>query len=321
GLPYCEQPQMDFFPEWGFDGSSTSQSSGDNSDLLLKPVYCVTDPLRGKGNYCLLCEVYDAQGQPHLSNTRAPLRQLYTKVREQHDPWVGFEQEYTLFEGTSPLGWPVGGFPPPQGPFYCGVGAKKVHGRDMVEMHTKVCLAAGLMVFGTNAEVMPSQWEFQVGYRGFPEEVADPLTVSDHLWLSRWFLFRIGEEYGIEPSFANKPIKGDWNGAGNHTNFSTTAMREPNSGKGAIEQAIQQLAKTHTEHIAVYGAGLEERLTGLHETCNLNEFKSGTADRSASIRVPLRVAQKGYGYLEDRRPGANADPYRVCTRLIETICL
>jgi glutamine synthetase len=237
------------------------------------------------------------------------------------DPWIGFEQEYTLMDGTAPLGFPQTGFPAPQGPYYCSVGFNVAFGRKVVEAHTKACIDANLMIYGINAEVLPGQWEFQIGYRGIDGESADPLNVSDHLWISRWLLYRIAEDYGVVPSFDAKPVKGDWNGSGKHTNFSTKSMRDPIVGMTAIGDAIEALSGKHHEHIDVYGDGLAERLTGLHETASIHEFKSGIADRGASIRIPQQVSSKGYGYLEDRRPAANADPYAVSARILETICL
>ncbi len=319
-LPDGGTTDVSAFPEWGFDGSSTYQAEGNHSDLVLKPVYHVDDPILGRGNYLVLCEVFNPDGTAHSSNHRAGLRSLMEKVGKAHDPWIGFEQEYTLIKGRSPLGWPDGGYPGPQGPFYCGVGADEVFGRDLVEEHTEACIEAGLMIFGTNAEVMPGQWEFQIGYRGIKSESADPLTVSDHLWLARWLLYRIGEEHGISATLNPKPVEGDWNGAGKHTNFSTKAMRDEKTGMEAINAAIKALSDNHEKHIKVYGHGLAQRLTGKHETASIDAFSAGVSDRGCSIRIPLSVAKKGYGYLEDRRPGANADPYEVATALLETIC-
>jgi glutamine synthetase len=238
----------------------------------------------------------------------------------EHEPWLGFEQEYTLLRDGIPLGFPATGFPAPQGPYYCGVGADVAFGRPVVEAHTRACIQAGLMIYGVNAEVLPGQWEFQIGYRGLPQESADPLAVSDHLWLARWLLYRIAEDRGVVPTLAAKPVKGDWNGSGLHTNFSTAATRAPGSGLAALRRAIDALGKRHAEHIVVYGDGLAERLTGLHETCSIDEFRDGVADRGSSVRVPRPVAARGHGYLEDRRPAANADPYRVAARLLETVC-
>lgn len=307
-------------PDWGYDGSSTYQATGGDSDLTLRPVFKTCDPIRGGDAIVVLCEVMHADGRPHESNERAKLREVLDKGASKEQAWFGFEQEYTFFREQSPLGWPSGGFPAPQGPFYCSVGANVAYGRKIVERHTDACLDAGLLLFGTNAEVMPGQWEFQVGFRGDTTETIDPLICTDHLWVARWLLHRIGEDEGIQVSFENKPIKGDWNGAGMHTNFSTADMRDKNRGMAAIENAIVALGNNHAEHIAIYGAGLGDRLTGDHETCSIEQFRHGVADRGASIRIPRHVAQDGYGYLEDRRPGANANPYQVCTRILMSVC-
>ena len=268
-----------------------------------------------------MCEVMNPDGSAHESNSRARLRDVMERGGNQHEPWVGFEQEYTLFQGTRPLGWPENGYPAPQGPFYCGVGSKQVYGRDFVEAHMSACLEAGINLYGVNAEVMPGQWEYQIGPSGRPDEKCDPLSVCDEHWLARWLLCRVGEDFNIEVSLANKPVKGDWNGAGQHTNFSTNRMRHAETGRQEIEQAVSRLSEKHREHVSIYGDGLSDRLTGLHETCSIDEFRHGVSDRGASIRIPLGVSQKGYGYIEDRRPGANADPYQIATKLVETVCL
>ncbi|RAP26988.1 glutamine synthetase [Candidatus Marinamargulisbacteria bacterium SCGC AG-343-D04] len=307
------------FPEWGFDGSSTNQATGDNSDCILRPVSFVSNPIGGIGNFLVMCEVFDRDGNAHESNTRSILRQVLDAGAGQQDAYLGFEQEYTMFDGAgNPLGWPENGFPGPQGPYYCGVGAGRVEGRELVDKHLQACLDAGLLIYGINAEVMLGQWEFQVGYRGF-DEPADPLTTTDHHWYATWILQRLSEDFGIEVSLENKPMKGDWNGAGCHTNFSTKDMRDSEKGKAAIDRALKNLEATHQDHIKVYGDALDERLTGDHETCDINTFRYGNSDRGASIRVPLSTAQKGYGYLEDRRPGANTDPYLVSARILATI--
>ena len=298
-------------PDWGFDGSSTNQAEGNNSDCLLKPVYKVPDPIRGGDDLLVMGEVMNAARTVHDSNTRAHLREISEKY-ESEKAWFGIEQEYTLFDGRNPLGWPEGGYPAPQGPFYCGVGADEVYGRDIVEEHLQLCMDAGLEISGINAEVMPGQWEYQIGPLG-------PLESGDQMWLSRWLLYRIAEDYGVSATLHPKPVKGDWNGAGAHTNFSTKSMRSP-GGIKVIEAACEKLAKKHDEHIAVYGAHNEERLTGLHETCSIKEFRYGVSDRGASIRIPMQTANEGHGYLEDRRPSANMDPYQVCAILVKTAC-
>ena len=298
-------------PEWGFDGSSTQQAEGHFSDCLLRPVSFMPDPLRGGSDILVMCEVFNSDGSVHKSNHRAKLREL-AKQHEGEECWFGIEQEYTFFDGIKPLGWPDNGFPAPQGGYYCGVGSDEVYGREIVEDHMEACLIAGIKLSGINAEVMPGQWEFQVGPCG-------PLDVSDQLWIARWLLYRIGEDYEVSATLDPKPVKGDWNGAGAHTNFSTKAMREE-GGIKVIEDACEKLKSKHKEHIEAYGADNEQRLTGLHETCSIEEFRYGVSDRGASIRIPMQTSNDGYGYLEDRRPSANMDPYVVCTMLIETVC-
>ena len=218
-----------------------------------------------------------------------------------------------------PLCWTEKGFPKPQVHFYCAVGSEVVFGRALVEAHAQACVQAGLAFYGLNGEVMPGQWEFQVGYRGIEGEEVSALTISDHLWIARWLLHRLSEAFEIEVNFSNKPVLGDWNGAGCHTNFSTYKTRDPKIGLKAIDEAVKFLSKKHALHIPLYGAGLRSRLTGEHETCSIDQFRSGISDRGASIRIPLQVKQQGWGYLEDRRPGANCDPYLVAGRILATI--
>jgi len=301
---------LENLPDWGFDGSSTQQAEGHFSDCLLKPVYFIPDPIRGGIDILVMCEVFNADGTVHQSNHRAKLRKLAEKY-EDHACWFGIEQEYTFFDGIKPLGWPDNGFPAAQGGYYCGVGSDEVYGRDIVEDHMQACLDAGINLSGINAEVMPGQWEFQVGPSG-------PLEVSDHLWIARWLLYRIGENYEVSATLDPKPVKGDWNGAGAHTNFSTKAMREA-GGIKVIEEACEKLGKKHSEHIGAYGADNDQRLTGMHETCSIEDFRYGVSDRGASIRIPMQTSKDGCGYLEDRRPSANMDPYRVCAALMDTI--
>ena len=214
-----------------------------------------------------------------------------------------------FFDGSRPLGFPEHGFPAPQGGYYCGIGADEVFGREVVETHLAACVTAGLGISGINAEVMPGQWEFQVG-------PLSALEVSDQLWIARWLLYRTGEEHGVSATLDAKPVRGDWNGAGCHTNFSSKAMRtsyQPNV------DAAEALGNRHDLHIANYGHGIEDRLTGLHETASYKEYFYGVSDRGASVRIPWQVEVEGKGYIEDRRPCANVDPYVATQLIIETV--
>jgi glutamine synthetase len=296
-------------PIWGFDGSSTNQAPGSASDCVLQPVYVCPDPIRGGDDILVLCEVLLTDMTPHPTNTRAPLRDVSDQW-EAHEPIFGIEQEYTFFDGSRPLGFPEGGFPAPQGGYYCGVGADEIFGRPIVEKHLENCLTAGLSVSGINAEVMPGQWEFQVG-------PVPPLVASDELWIARWLLYRTAEDFGVSATLDPKPVKGDWNGAGAHTNFSTKEMRE---NYDAIITACEALGEKSMEHVKYYGFGIEGRLTGLHETAPWNEFNYGVSDRGASVRIPWQVEVDKKGYIEDRRPNANCDPYLVTRMITDTCC-
>lgn len=301
-------------PMWGFDGSSTNQAPGENSDCVLRPVFECHDPIRGGDDRLVLCDVLVPETmEPHKTNTRAACKEVAERFAD-HEAWFGMEQEYTFFEEGRPLGWPSEGYyyPAPQGPYYCGVGAIEIAGREIVEAHTTACMQAGLAISGTNAEVMLGQWEFQIGPLG-------PLEVGDHMWMARYLLYRIAEDFGVNASVSAKPIKGDWNGAGCHTNFSTNAIRENYDAIIAACEAIGAADKVE-EHLEGYGHGYEERLTGQHETAHFSEYRYGVSDRGASVRIPWQVAQDKKGYIEDRRPNANIDPYVVSRIITNTVC-
>lgn len=304
-------------PLWGFDGSSTNQAVGDDSDCMLKPAFVTIDPLKSQTrfkSFIVLCEVMNPDGTPHQTNARNHLVSV-AAMAESHKPAFGMEQEYTIIDHGRPLGFPKDGYPAPQGIYYCSAGGDRAFGRSISDDHLEACLSAGLDISGTNAEVMPGQWEYQIGG---PDTGA--LAVSDQLWISRWILLKIAERENMTVTFDPKPILGDWNGAGCHANFSTEQMRTAPDGMIHIESACEKMSTSIEKHLDNYGEGIELRLTGDHETCSHNEFKWGVADRTASIRIPRSVAIDGHGYLEDRRPNANCDPYKVCSVMLETIC-
>jgi len=328
GIPMCLDPtdirsktkilsklpkSISELPIWNYDGSSTGQAPGKDSEVMLHPVAMYRDPFRQGDHILVLCETYTPQGQPLPSNTRHQAAKIMDKAKDLK-PWFGIEQEYTILDlDGHPLGWPKGGYPKPQGPYYCGNGADKVYGRELAEAHGAACLYAGLSLSGINAEVMMSQWEYQIG-------PCEGISAGDQIWVSRYIMQRLSEEYGMYASFDVKPMPGDWNGAGCHTNFSTEPMRKP-GGFEIIKKAMDKLAKKQGEHIKVYGAGNERRLTGAHETAPITEFSWGVANRGCSVRIPRSTEADGYGYFEDRRPGSNMDPYVVTAKIVETTCL
>ena len=305
---FAEFPTLEQLPLWGFDGSSTNQAEGRSSDCVLKPVAVYPDPVRTNG-VLVMCEVMMPDGvTPHVSNTRAT-------ILDDEGAWFGFEQEYFFYKDGRPLGFPGSGYPAPQGPYYTGVGFKNVGdvARTIVEEHLDQCLAAGINHEGINAEVAKGQWEFQIFGKG-------SRRAADEVWIARYLLLRLTEKYGIDIEFHCKPLGDtDWNGSGMHCNFSTSYMREV-GGKDYFEALMGAFEKNLMDHIAVYGPDNDKRLTGKHETAPWNRFSYGVADRGASIRVPHSFVRNGYrGYLEDRRPNSQGDPYQIASQVLKTI--
>jgi glutamine synthetase len=307
---FASFPKLEELPQWGFDGSSTRQAEGRTSDCMLKPVAVFPDTTK-KNGVLVMCEVMMPDGKtPHPSNARAT-------ILDDPGAWFGFEQEYFLYKDGVPLGFPKGGgFPPPQGEYYTGVGYKNVGciAREIVDTHLDLCLDAGINHEGINAEVAKGQWEFQVFGKGSK-------SAADQVWMARYLLNRLCEKYGVDVVYHCKPLGKDvdWNGSGMHSNFSTTFMRET-GGKEYFEALMAAFDKYKNEHIAVYGPDNHLRLTGLHETQSIDKFNYGVANRGASIRVPHSFVNNGYkGYLEDRRPNSQGDPYKIASRILQTI--
>ncbi len=300
------QGTLDEIGMWSFDGSSTQQAEGGSSDCLLKPVAIYPDPVRRNG-YLVMTEVLNADGTPHSSNGRATIDD------DDNDFWFGFEQEYFLWdpETNLPLGFPRD--QTPQGQFYCSVGGKNAFGREIIEKHADQCIDAGLNFEGINAEVAAGQWEFQLFAKGAK-------LAGDEIWVARYLLERITEDYGLAINWHPKPLGAtDWNGSGMHANFSNTTLRTCGS-KETYEKICEAFRPVVKEHIAVYGAYNDQRLTGEHETQSINEFSYGVSDRGASIRIPIITVEKGWkGWLEDRRPASNGDPYKIAGRIIKTV--
>jgi len=301
-------PTLEQLPLWGFDGSSTMQAEGGSSDCMLKPVRHFPDSTR-KNGVLVMCEVMMPDGvTPHASNKRAT-------ILDDDGAWFGFEQEYFFYKDGRPLGFPASGYPAPQGPYYCGVGYKEVGSiaRKIVEQHLDLCLDAGINHEGINAEVAKGQWEFQIFGKGSKK-------AADEMWVARYLLQRLCETYEIDVEYHCKPLGAtDWNGSGMHANFSTEHMRTV-GGKAYFEALMAAFKENLDDHIAVYGPDNHMRLTGKHETAAIDQFSYGVADRGASIRVPHSFVNNEYkGYLEDRRPNSQGDPYQIASQILKTI--
>ena len=304
---------LDSCPDWDYDGSSTGQATGNNSEVILKPVAIYRDPFRKDiaftKSYLVLCDTWLPNGTSHPTNYRVKAQDIFDKAK-QLEPMFGIEQEFFLSVNDQPIG--IQENSKCQGNYYCGAGADNIFGRPCIEEILTNCEYAGIHLTGLNAEVAPSQWEFQICHFG--------IDVCDEVLITRYIINRTAEKYGWNIDIRAKPIKtGDWNGSGCHTNFSTKPMREEN-GIAHIHQAINNLSKKQDLHIKWYGDGNKERLTGKHETASYEQFSFGVADRSASIRIPNRVKKENKGYFEDRRPSSSMNPYIVTSLLFATSC-
>lgn len=300
-------------PSWSFDGSSTQQAEGHFSDCILRPVRMYSPDLfslkiEEYPTVYVLCEVLNADGTPHESNWRST-------ISDNSDLWIGFEQEYFIRSSYSGsiLGFQNEWLSPiePQGKYYCGIGGQMV-GRDISDKHLHLCLDLGIGIEGTNAEVALGQWEYQIFSKG-------GLKAADDLWMSRYLLYKLAESHGYDIEVHPKPMQG-WNGSGLHTNFSTKKMRE-DGGKKYFDVLFQTFEERKDLHIQNYGSDNHLRLTGKYETQDINKFTWGISDRGASIRVSKNTAESWKGYLEDRRPASNADPYRIVSVITDTLNL
>ena len=310
-----DRDSVSFYPDWNYDGSSTGQAIGSDSEVIMKPRAVFKCPFRRGENRMVLCDTYLPNGEPHITNHRAGAVEIFDKKPDE-EPWFGLEQEYFLVDLKTgkPLGCEFS--IPEQGPFYCGVGGGNALGRDVVEDHLEKCLYAGLKISGINSEVAPAQWEFQIG-------PSLGIESGDHLWMARYILNRVCEKYGVRIDLTPKLIK-EINGSGCHANFSTRCIREGTAEKTGLElidEAIMKLSKKHLEHMMVYGEGNRERMTGHHETASYDEFSFGRANRGRSVRIGNDTISNKKGYFEDRRPASNCNPYLVTAKIFETCCL
>lgn len=331
-------------PQWNFDGSSTGQNwlctSKHDTEVVLKPVRNYVSPL-DPDTIFVLCqldleyatEVGFLAGPPVPGfNTRSWASRISTKYADRN-AWFGAEQEYSILdpETNRPFNWEKHG-KELQGNQYCGVGYPQCQMNEMAREHMQLCARMGIKICGINAEVAPSQWEFQIG----PDNL---LRVADDLVMARYMLLRLSTKYGVRVTFHPKPMKGEWNGSGCHLNFSTIEMRtattpsnsasatqstpptvatESTPQMGVINQVIENLGKDHPNILKYYGEDNHERLTGHHETSSMDRFSFGIGTRHTSVRIPNLVAKSKYGYIEDRRPASNIDPYLAMGKLLLT---
>lgn len=311
-------------PEWNYDGSSTKQAEGKESEVILKPCAYWKLPLMDKSSILykrendiiVMCSTYKPDGTPIFNNHYHRANEIFEKYKEEK-PWYGLEQEF--FFRNSETGEILGltKYSKPQGEYYCGVGGSNMFGRKIMDEFYRACLYMGIKISGINAEVAIGQWEYQIG-------PAEGIQAGNELWITRYLLRRIAEKYNVDVDFEPKPLgndDGDWNGSGCHTNFSTKSMREGTDAKSGLDiiyNAINKLEMKHKEHMDIYGTGNEKRMTGKHETAHFDKFSYGVGNRGASVRIPTQTLKDEKGYFEDRRPSSNMDPYLVTSKILET---
>lgn len=296
----------DFPPTWNYDGSSTGQATTESSQCTLIPVRTYTDRKNPAYIY-VLCDT--------------PERQQMTATGDSLDMWIGFEQEFFIWDLITNKALGVYENMPGQGPYYCGVEA--VSGYEYCRKHTvadllrlteliaRRCCDIGCELTGYNLEVAPGQTEIQVMSRS-------ALKACDDLMMMRFMAHRVLIEEHCKPVWDPKPLGPEWNGTGLHTNISTAATRRK-GGLQAIHDYMDLLSQKHAEHLAVYGAGNESRLTGKHETSSMDRFTWSVGGRHTSVRIPTEVTEGGSGYFEDRRPAGNANPYLIAERMLRTL--
>ena len=318
---------IDNIPDWNFDGSSTCQAKGDDSEIILKPcatfntnynMYAYSD-FEYMNHILVMCETYTPDGIPCPSNHRVYADRVFNQALGE-EPWFGLEQEYFIIDKKTnkPLGFPLDDDGhTKQGQYYCSVGANNAYGRKIAEEHLLSCIQADIKISGINAEVAPGQWEFQIG-------PCVGVSQGDHLWMARFLLHKIAEKHNVLIDFHPKPLNGDWNGSGCHANYSTKNMRRGTNDKTGLEyidDAIRKLKSKHREHMEVYGNDNHLRMSGEHETSSYHVFSDGVANRGASVRRGHDTIKNKRGYFEDRRPSSNCDPYLVTGKIFETTIL
>uniref|UniRef100_A0A6C0LWW8 glutamine synthetase n=1 Tax=viral metagenome TaxID=1070528 RepID=A0A6C0LWW8_9ZZZZ len=316
---------IDNIPDWNFDGSSTCQAKGNDSEIILKPCanfntnyHSGISDFEYMNHILVMCETYTPNGIPCPNNHRVYANRVFNQALDE-EPWFGLEQEYFIIDTKTnkPLGFPLDDGDAKQGQYYCSVGSNNAYGRKIAEEHLLSCIQADIKISGINAEVAPGQWEFQIG-------PCVGVSQGDHLWMARFLLHKIAEKYNVLIDFHPKPLDGDWNGSGCHANYSTKNMRLGTSDKTGLEyidNAIRKLESNHLEHMEVYGNDNHLRMSGEHETSSYHVFSDGVANRGASVRRGHDTIKNKRGYFEDRRPSSNCDPYLVTGKIFETTIL
>ena len=303
------------YPHWNYDGSSTGQATLDNSEVILEPYMIYPDVFRDFNiDVIIFCMSYKKNGDEiNYLSSRYNALQFFNEHSDLL-PLYGLEQEFYMIDTNTNEPFNYKPTSVDKNTYYCGVGAGNVSKlvRTFMNQVMLMCCKADIILTGMNMEVSPGQGEFQVCNMG--------IKACDDLMFLRYVLVRLGEDYNISIDFSPKiKLNNKLNGSGCHINFSTKQMRDEN-GYSFIEKALDKLnLQDKEEHLKYYGKNNTERLTGNNDTSKYDEFTVGKGNRGCSIRIPVNTIIENKGYFEDRRPGANIDPYIACSFLLRSI--
>lgn len=301
--------------DWNYHDSSTYQASTENTEIALIPVAYYLNPFFEQGRaFLILCKTYNADGSPTNTNFRHDAEKLFESSTSHYlDPYFRINQEYFIIQSSGTTNFaPLCSYEQPQPDYYCGVG--NVTLRNLAEKHYQYCLNAHLKISAVNAEMEPTQWQFQIG-------PSSKISASDELWVARYILVKLSEEFRVCICFKPKSLPNPSNSSSLHlhTSFSTQETRDAQNQNGlkCIYQYIDRLSKKHTEHICIYGHNSNR----VHSGSDYHTFSFASGYRGNNICIPKSVLKAGCGYLEDMRPASNADPYRVTAAIFSTACL
>lgn len=299
--------QVNQIPIWNFDGSSTSQMdySTMNTEVLLQPIRVYIDGFneRNNENYLVLCDTYNINKDgiitPTVDNYRYGAINIFNETNL--NPKFGFEQEFYLIDNENHEKLSSLTNISNKDNNYCRTTTKYTY---IMNEFYNLCLSCKIGIVGWNAEVAPFQFEYQIFGNG--------IDACDDLVMSRYVLERYMIDNNYEIKYDPKLYE-NLSGSGCHINYSDVRSKE------YMDKYIKALGETHNDLMKVYGENNNKRLTGLHETSSYSVFTYGVGDRYKSVRIPNSTALGLTNYFEDRRPGANINPYMACGALVKVL--
>jgi glutamine synthetase len=285
--------EIDNLPKWNYNGVLCGQSE---NNVILTPVAVFMCPFRGQNSILVLCETYKENGEPMSNNYRQNAVKIFNDNKEI-EPMFELEQDYFIINpnNNKPLGFPISGYPEPEGDYFCSIGTLNNFGRKIADLHYKLCLVAGVNIYSISANVAPGQWKFQIGQ-------CNGIEAGDHMMIARYILDRIGELNNVCIDYSEKPVQGNWNHSKCCVNYSTRHMRRGLGDKRGIDfitDAIKKLKKNNDDYVNILNYNTDTNM-------DMNNF----------ITIPNEVNVKECGYFEDKRPPANINPYLLTSTIL-----